>query len=303
MRPKSNHLITSETTAFLVDRQSRHLTPATLRYYETELRWFSQYLDAQRIRTLEDLTPQLIRQYLIHLQSTRNANGIDASYRAIKAFLSWWSIELDDPAYKNPILKVARPKTSKEPIPGIPLDQVKLLLAVCPRSTNTGQRDRAIFITLLDTGLRKEELVALDIQDLNQRTGALQVRHGKGDKNRTVYTGPRARTEIIRYLRTRTETLPTAPLFLNQSGTRLTGAGLRQILRRRSEQARLPLPHPSLHDFRRTFAIESLRNGIDTVTLMHLMGHTSVTILQRYLKLIERDLQQGHARSSPADKL
>ncbi len=302
LRPKTNHLISSESTAFLVDRQARKLSPRTLEYYENELTWFIRWLHAQSIILLEHITPAIIRAYLIHLQDTRNSHGIDASFRALRAFFNWWADELDDPQYKNPILKVSPPKTSKEPQSGVSLQDIKSLIAVCPRTTLLGLRDRAIFITLLDTGLRKEELVALDIQDLNQKTGALQVKHGKGDKSRTVYTGPHARTAIIRYLRVRPDYLPSDPLFINQSLTRLTGAGLRQILRRRTESARLPVS-PSLHDFRRTFALESLRNGIDLVTLMHLMGHTTTTVLLRYLKLIERDLQDGHARSSPADHL
>ena len=73
------------------------------------------------------------------------------------------------------------------------------------------------------------------------------------------------------------------------------------VIHRRSLKANIP--EPQIHDFRRTFALESLRNNIDLVSLMHLMGHSSTVVLQRYLKLIESDLYEAHQRSSPADNL
>lgn len=68
-----------------------------------------------------------------------------------------------------------------------------------------------------------------------------------------------------------------------------------------AELARIPTPE--IHDFRRAFAIESLRNGIDLVTLMGLMGYSDPTVLRRYLKLVDEDLKRGHEKSSPADNL
>jgi integrase/recombinase XerD len=301
MCPITNHLISNEIIAFLIDRQARKLSPRTLQFYEDELRYFNRFTLVSSSPNLEDVTPQLIREYLIQLGSHRNSGGIHAAFRAIKAFLNWWELELDDPAHRNPIRKVTPPRVSKEAPPGIPIQNVRLMLLTCNPKSELGQRDRAILTILIDTGLRKEELVALNLSDINLRTGAVQVRHGKGDKKRTVYLGAKARRELIRYLRYRPDPPPNSSLFENQSHTHLTGAGLRQIVRRHADLAHLP--EPGLHDFRRTFALESLRNGIDIVTLMHLMGHTTTTILLRYLKLIERDLQNGHALSSPGDNL
>jgi integrase/recombinase XerD len=301
--PQTNQPIPKEIIAFIIDRTARQLSPRTIKYYTDELGWFSAWLAHQQppITHIQQITADLIRQYQIHLSATRNPGGIHAAWRAIKAFLNWYTIELDDDTYRNPIRKVHPPKINQDPLPGIPIDHIKALLAACNPKTTPGKRDKAIITFLFDTGIRKEELVNLTIADINLKTGAVQIIHGKGNKNRTVYLGASARRELIRYLRTRPETPPTAPLFLNQAKTRLTGAGLRQIIRRRAAEANIP--EPGLHDFRRAFAIQSLRNGIDLITLMHLMGHTDTKVLQRYLKLVERDLQRGHEKSSPADAL
>ena len=296
----STHLIRHEIIAFIIDRQARDLSPKTISYYQNELNWFANWLQTKSIANVEDIQPETIRLYLIHLAETRNAGGKHASWRAIKAWLNWYGDEIDEPTWKNPIRKVAPPKTRKEPLPGISIPHYNALLVSCDKSA-FGQRDRALLTALLDTGLRGNEMSNLNVGDIEMKTGAIQVRNGKGKKDRTVYLGASGRKELIRYLRYRGETTNTDPLWLNQSGERLKFEGIREMISRHAIKA--GIPEPSVHDFRRTFAIECLRNGMNVVTLMHLMGHTTTTVLLRYLKLIESDLATGHRDASPADNL
>ena len=298
--PPQDHLISREIIAFIIDRRASGRSPTTIRFYQTELDWFATFAKSQSVVSCDNITPDLIRAYLIHQSNTRNNNGVHASFRAIKAFLNWYQVELDDDSYRNPMRKITPPKISADPLPGVTVDTIHALLTTCDRSP-LGQRDRAILITLLDTGLRRAEFLKLDLSDLNLKTGAVQVRAGKGSKDRTVYTGNRARREIIRYLRFRGEVTSSSPLWTTQAGGRLTPSGLRQIVRRRAALA--GVPEPSIHDFRRAFAIQSLRNGCDLVTLMRLMGHTSPNVLRRYLHLVDADLKNAHEKSSPGDNL
>ena len=60
---------------------------------------------------------------------------------------------------------------------------------------------------------------------------------------------------------------------------------------------------PTAHDFRRAFAVNMLRAGTDLETLRRLMGHADLQVLQRYLDLLDSDLQRAHAQASPADQL
>lgn len=297
---KLEHTIQREITAFLIDRQARALSETTILYYQSNLLAFQDYLKSIGVTTIEALTPTHIRTYFIHLSATCNPGGIHAHYRAIKAFLNWWSEEYEDPNWRNPIKKIKPPKVSNEPLPGISLNHIQKLLVTCDKSF-IGQRDRTIILFLLDTGLRRAEFCKLDYCDIELKSGAVQIRSGKGNKDRTVYTGARARRELMRYLRHRPALDDHDPLWVTRTQTRLTHSGLRQILRRRSE--RCGIPEPQIHDFRRTFAIQSLRNGIDIITLMRLMGHSSTTVLQRYLRLVQSDLQEAHQRTSPADNL
>ncbi|NLF02023.1 MAG: site-specific integrase, partial [Anaerolineales bacterium] len=60
---------------------------------------------------------------------------------------------------------------------------------------------------------------------------------------------------------------------------------------------------PTLHSFRRAFALACLRNGIDVYSLQRLMGHADLSVLRRYLAQTEADLQQAHAQGGPVDRL
>ena len=71
------------------------------------------------------------------------------------------------------------------------------------------------------------------------------------------------------------------------------------MLRRRSVNAGVPAPSP--HDFRRAFAIERWRAGVDILTISRLMGHSSLQVLNRYLKQVGEDLERAAKMSSPVD--
>lgn len=160
------------------------------------------------------------------------------------------------------------------------------------------QRDRAILLTLLDTGLRAAELCALDIADVNLSTGEALVKHGKGGKRRTVIISAKTRRELVRYLRGRDG---AGPLFVGETGDRLKYSGLRQIVRRLSLAA--GLPEVPLHAFRRAFAINALRAGMNLITLQRLMGHSSLATTAKYLAFVTDDLHKAHEAAAPVDRL
>lgn len=122
---------------------------------------------------------------------------------------------------------------------------------------------------------------------MNPTTGEIHIRQGKGGKPRYVFLGKKSRKAMRAYLKHRTEDNPA--LWVTDEGERLTYSGLRQIMRRRSERAGVDTP--GLHDFRRFFALQCLRNGMDIFTLQKLMGHTDIQVLRRYLAQTNQDTQ------------
>ncbi len=291
--------LAAEVTAFLIDRQARGLSPGTIAYYRKKLTLWRKVFVALEVNDWQHLTPQHIRRGLLQLARTHNPGGVHAAFRALRAFLAWWEGETEPQGWRNPIGKVKPPKLTANPLPPVRVDTLKAMLATCDK-TLLGQRDRAIILALFDTGCRASEFVALDIGDFDMATGAVIVRHGKGDKRRVTFLGNKTRREVGRYLRGRGN--PDAgALWVTDEGGRLTVSGLRHVIRRRAKRAGVAAP--GLHSFRRAFALAMKRGGADLVDLQKLMGHADLSVLRRYLATDESDLAAAHKKAGPVDRL
>jgi len=114
----------------------------------------------------------------------------------------------------------------------------------------TAKRDRAIILTLLDTGLRASELCALKIGDVEQKTGRVHVKHGvsggaKGGKGRAVFPGKAARHAVWRYLADREDSEDSdAPLFVDKVNHSLNKDALRHLISELGAKAQVKKCHP-----------------------------------------------------------
>ncbi len=160
-----------------------------------------------------------------------------------------------------------------------------------------GSRNAAILLFLLDTGVRANELCNVDLADLDRMVRSVAIKKGKGGKSRTIYLGKRTRRFLRKYLKKRKDDFPA--LWVSRIKTRLRYEGLKEILKRRAKDANVQ--SPSAHDFRRAFALESLRNGIDVYSLQRLMGHADLQVLRRYLAQTNEDIRIAHGKTSPID--
>lgn len=163
----------------------------------------------------------------------------------------------------------------------------------------TALRDRAIILTLLDTGLRVSELVDLIVADYDERVGMLNIRKGKGRKPRAVYVGQAARQAIWRYLKSRDVHSSKAPIFASKQGQQLDRIAVLRMVKRAGQRAGVDNVHP--HRFRHTFAITFLRNGGTPLELQRLLGHEKLETVLVYVELAQTDLQDAQRRASPAD--
>lgn len=273
---------------------------ATQIFYKQQLGHFLDYCDAQVIERLDQLNTNVLRDYLVWLEENgHNPGGVHAAYRVLKTFLRWYEAEAEPDNWKNPITKIKAPKLAEDPLEPVEVADVFKMADVCDRSF-LGWRDKAILLFLLDTGLRAGELLRLNQDDINLVTGVVLVKVGKGRKPRSVFIGAATRKVLRMYLKMRADTLPVLWVTEDQAG-RLRYGALRVLVSRRSKAA--GVDRPALHDFRRAFALNMLRNGVDIISLSRLMGHTSTKVLARYLHLVNDDLRESHAKGSPVDNL
>jgi site-specific recombinase XerD len=291
---------------FLLDKKLQNLSKRTITIYGRYLRRFSSFCETAGVAYVKAITPSLIRGFLFYLdQKGHNSGGIHIYYRTLKTFLFWWENEVEPEGYRNPIRKVDGPRLKPEPIEPVSLGDVEKLINTCDLKTFYDLRDKAIMLFLLDTGTRASEACNVNLGDVDLVGGRVLIRKGKGGKSRTVFIGKTTRKAIRMYLRlahNHHDVLDDdVPLWITSKGKRLRYDPLNLMLRRRAKRA--VIPKPGLHDFRRAFALNFLRDGGDIYSLQKLMGHADLQVLRRYLAQNDEDLRIAHHRHSPVDNM
>jgi len=293
--------VESALEQFYFDRKAAGTRDATISFYQEKLQAFTKYLEIRSIHYIEQIAPNDLREFLVQLeQAGHNPGGVHSFYRSIRAFLRWCEAEeLTMQNWKNPIRKVKAPKVDVAPLAPIPIEDVKKILATCDREFY-GHRDSALILTLLDSGMRASEVMALTKDDIDLLRGTIQILKSKNRRPRTAFIGKATRKALRKYLSDRTD--DSNDLWVQKNGVKMEYFALRAILTRRCQKAGLDtvwLPH----SFRRASALEMLRKGADIVSLQAIGGWHSVEVMKRYLKQNTDDLARVHARVSPVDGL
>ena len=314
--------ISTATQGYMIAKEAKGLSGFTLRNYRIDLRKFVDWLGDPLI---DQVTPQRIRQYFSYLKHEfaithvgsyqlpeprkLSAKSIRNTWGVLSNFWKWAATEFEiDNPFDIPFIKA-----NTRPISPVPEDEVRALLKVCDTAVRvnksehttrrpTAKRDKAIILMLIDTGLRVSELCNLKVKDVDFKANRAYVT-GKGDKGRYVYMGKICRQAMWRYF---IERFPdakaplTEPFFVQGDGIHpLNRNNVRLLLGRLGEKVGDPNLHP--HRFRHAFAIQFLRNGGNIFELQHLLGHSSLEMVQHYAHLAEMDLEHAAMRSSPAD--
>ncbi len=225
-----------------------------------------------------------IRAVLMERYSPATANRmLCALRRTLKEAQRLGLMSADDYARAVDIASVR----GESPLRGriLKTSEIAALLKVCKDDpTPAGAKDAATIAILSGSGLRRSELVALELQDFDPDTGALQVRHGKGGKSRTVYLPDGALAAVKDWLKVRGDTEGALICPVRRGGhielRRMTDQAVMTMLLRRAKLAGVATFSP--HDFRRTFITELLSAGVDVLTTSRLAGHSDPATTQKY---------------------
>ncbi|TGC12217.1 tyrosine-type recombinase/integrase [Escherichia sp. E4385] len=175
-------------------------------------------------------------------------------------------------------------------------EEVRQLFQVCETDRSCrGPRDAAMLGVLLGCGLRRSEVVGLDLSDIVTYERALRVL-GKGNKERLAYMPEGTWARLQTWIEQVRGEAP-GPLFTrirrfdDVTCARLTDQAVYHILQVRQSEAGIEKCAP--HDLRRTFATALLENGEDLITVKDAMGHASVTTTQKYDRRGEQRLRRA----------
>ncbi|WP_288432739.1 tyrosine-type recombinase/integrase [uncultured Deinococcus sp.] len=287
---------------FLYHLKVRRRSPATMQYYRHTQSHFRKFIGEIGVEVLPDITTTHLRAFLLRLEERGLAPGsVHAHGRALKALFNWaFAEELIE---RNPAKRLSLPSLPRERQPTVVPEGFKRLL-LASKASEQPLRDTAIILTLFDTGIRLQELIELDTEDLRFDRGLLRVM-GKGAKERFVPIGVKAMQAITAYIRRERKPshLGVHSVFLSRTGMKLTKSGVGIRLAKLGKDKGIAREDCAPHAFRRGFAVEFLRNGGNVFTLQQLMGHTSLDMTRRYVSFLDDDLKEAHLRFSPVDNL
>jgi len=294
---------------YLLNCKTENKSPKTIQGYESTLRNFSWYCQQQQFPEVQQLTAIHIRHFIWYLgselhrwdinkpspQHVASNTTINDYFRSLSTFFNW--LEKEALVLDNPFKKLKTPKADNNIIQALTTSEIERLFKACSGESILDIRNRAILSVFLDTGLRLSELINPTLEDVNMDDGSIVVRHGKGGKPRIVRIGNKAQKALWKYTMYRKGN--SNKLFLNLSCEPFDFYGVAIFLKRVGDKAKVKV---HAHQLRHTFAISFLRAGGDVFSLQYLLGHSTLTMTQRYLQSLNaNDAANAHKKFSPLD--
>lgn len=163
--------------------------------------------------------------------------------------------------------------------------EIERLLRACSNRAPTGIRNRALLALAWRSGLRIGEVLALRPKDIDLDTGTLVVQHGKGDRRRVVGVDAGTGALVARWLELRAlkKIKGTAPVFCTLAGGEIDQSYIRHLLPRLANRAGIE-KRVHAHGLRHAYAVELEREGAPLSTIRDLLGHSSASVTDRYLR-------------------
>lgn len=312
---KLSRILNEWLADFIRDLDRRNYSPRSLRSYRYDLLLFTRWVGEQaQLKAPGDLVPAVLEEYQMHLMLRAPLRNLHAQPRPLSAavrnrhlaelrtffrFLKKTCKLLSNPAVE--LERVREPKRLPKAVLSVP--EMARLLGAIDTETASGLRDRAALELLYGVGLRRFELLGIDLAHLRLAEELLYVM-GKGGKERILPLGRAATRAIERYLQMGRPLLlrenSQALLISGYHGGRLSGTELILALRKCVKQVGIK-KYVSFHLFRHTCATHLLRGGADLRAIQTLLGHSKLDTTAIYTRVEISDLHNTLRRCHPRE--
>jgi integrase/recombinase XerD len=304
--PRSTIPLSKAIAGYLLAAEARHLSPNTLRDYTTTFQKFQDFLGADT--PIARITTHDVEAFLGSLKLSKKTV---LNYHVGLSALWTWAVS-EEVVAEHTLQKVERSKPEKRAVVAFSEADIRAMLSVLTttkpyarpgkrESTHTipnADRNRAILLLLLDTGIRSSELCGLRINQTDLKNRRIRVM-GKGSKERSIPFCARTGQALWKYLAARKDEAVNSYLFMTSEGGPLDPDRMSKLMYSIGRRAGVEDVHP--HRFRHTFAISFLRNGGDPWSLQMMLGHSTMEMVKTYLSIAQADLDNSHKLASPVD--
>ena len=302
--------LAAEALRYLESLVVRNYTADTIEGRRDALKVFLLWAQERELTDPTSITKAILESYQRHLWRWRKQNGKPlgistqrSRLSTLKDYFAWLTKKNLIPA--NPASELELPRQEKRlPVQALTLSQVKAVLNVPDSTDLLGIRDRAILEVFYSTGLRRGELAKLELTDLNRERQTLQIRQGKGHKDRVVPVGDRALGWLEKYLdETRSRLvldLFEKALFLTSYGEAFNPDVLSRMVTKFIKQAEIGRTG-SCHLLRHTCATHMLEGGADIRFIQQLLGHEKLETTAIYTQVSIEQLKAVHRQTHPSE--
>jgi integrase/recombinase XerD len=280
----------------------------TVRARRTAIRRFIVWCDERGIQQPTDIIKPVLERYQRHLFYYRKPDGtpltLGSQFGALAPLKTWFKwLARENHTLFNPASELELPKLPKHlPRTILSVPEVEAILAEADPDTPYGLRDRAMLELMYSTGMRRMEVAALALYDLDPARRLVFVREGKGAKDRVVPVGLRALAWLDRYL---TEARPLLVavehecLFVTDYGEPVAPVYVALRVKKYMEHAGIHKPGAA-HLIRHAAATHMYEAGADLRVIQALLGHAQLTTTQIYTHVSIEHLRAVHEATHPA---
>ena len=294
---------------FLKDMEVRNYSPLSILKYSHCVKLFLKYLKEKGISEFRKIGKDELRGYSEFLgNNPKYSPGyIGSNIRAVKCFFRY--LKRERVVLFDMAVSLKEPKVPKA-LPKEPLTEteVKAMLEAPDLRTELGIRDRAILETFYSSGIRIQEMSGLSLLDLDLEKGFLFIREGKGKKDRVVPLGKHACFFIKTYLETarpyylenvkEPDAVKTNRVWVNKYGKPLLKGDIVVLVRKYRNQTGIT-KQVTAHSFRRTLAVELIRNDCDFLSVKNILGHSLSRTTLKYCALSGVELKDALKKCHP----
>lgn len=298
-----------QVQAYLQWMQIKNYSDKTIINREFYLFWFLEWCGQRGLIRPSEITKPILERFQRYLFHYRKKNGDPLTFRsqynrlvAIRAWFKW--LARQNHILYNPASEIELPKLeSRLPKAVLSEGEAENVLNQPDISEPMGIRDRSILETLYSTGIRRMELININVQDVDAERGTLIVRQGKGKRDRMIPIGERALQWIDKYLSDVRPELSCGrdggTLFLSRYGEAFGPNALTSLVRNYIDKANIG-KRGSCHLFRHTMATLMLEHGADIRFIQAMLGHVKLDTTQIYTQVSIKKLKEVHTLTHPA---